>query len=92
MPRANWYRTGRDDGEQIAAAIGDRQYNKADGVSDLRVGAREKEELFQVEDRNTSRFNFSHLYTALSRSQYMSIWVSNPLGRDMTRDRIKFRR
>ena len=32
--------------------------------------AREKG-LFKIEDRDTTKFNFSHLYTALSRSQYM---------------------
>ena len=72
---ANWYRTGRDDGvglEQIAAAIGDRHDTIKRMVSAIYVLEQaEKEELFQVEDRNTSRFNFSHLYTALSRSQYM---------------------
>ncbi len=72
---ANWYRTGRDDGvglEQIAAAIGDRHDTIKRMVSAIYVLEQaEKEELFQVEDRNTRKFNFSHLYTALSRSQYM---------------------
>ena len=31
----------------------------------------EYEGLFDTEDRHTRKFNFSHLYTALSRSQYM---------------------
>ena len=72
---ANWYRSGRDDGvdlEQIAAAIGDRHDTIKRMVSAIYVLEQAEEEgLFQVEDRNTSRFNFSHLYTALSRSQYM---------------------
>ena len=29
--------------------------------------------LFDIEDRYTRKFNFSHLYTALSRSQYMGL-------------------
>jgi len=29
------------------------------------------EKLFDIADRHGSKFNFSHLYTALSRSQYM---------------------
>ena len=72
---ANWYRTGRDDGvglKQIAAAIGDRHDTIKRMVSAIYVLEQaEKEGLFQVEDRRTRRFNFSHLYTALSRSQYM---------------------
>lgn len=72
---ANWYRTGRDDGvglEQIAAAIGDRHDTIKRMVSAIYVLEQAEEKgLFQVEDRHTSRFNFSHLYTALSRSQYM---------------------
>ena len=41
----------------------------------------ERAELFEIHDRTTKKFNFSHLYTALSRSQYMeylglgSTWV-----------------
>ena len=31
----------------------------------------EHQRLFDIEDRYTRKFNFSHLYTALSRSQYM---------------------
>ena len=72
---ANWYRTGRNDGvglEQIAAAIGDRHDTIKRMVSAIYVLEQAEEKgLFQVEDRHTSRFNFSHLYTALSRSQYM---------------------
>ena len=72
---AHWYRTGRDDGvglERIAAAIGDQHDTIKRMVSAIYVLEQaEKEELFQVEDRNTRKFNFSHLYTALSRSQYM---------------------
>ena len=31
----------------------------------------EDQDLFHIEDRHSRKFNFSHLYTALSRSQYM---------------------
>ena len=72
---ANWYRSGRDDGvdlEQIAAAIGDRHDTIKRMVSAIYVLEQaKKKELFEIEDRHTSKFNFSHLYTALSRSQYM---------------------
>ena len=72
---ADWYRKGRDEGiglDQIANAIGDRHDTVKRMVSAIYVldQAREKG-LFDIEDRGTRKFNFSHLYTALSRSQYM---------------------
>ncbi len=72
---AKWYREARDDGvdlEQIATAIGDRHDTIKRMVSAIYVLEQAKEEdLFEIEDRHSSKFNFSHLYTALSRSQYM---------------------
>ena len=58
--------------EQIATAIGDRHDTIKRMVSAIYVLEQAKEErLFEIEDRHTGKFNFSHLYTALSRSQYM---------------------
>ena len=72
---AEWYRSGRSQGlnlEQIATAIGDRHDTIKRMVSAIYVLEQARDErLFEVEDRHTSKFNFSHLYTALSRSQYM---------------------
>ena len=72
---ANWYRAARDDGvdlERIATAIGDRHDTIKRMVSAIYVLEQAREEdLFEIEDRHSSKFNFSHLYTALSRSQYM---------------------
>ena len=72
---ADWYRTSQTNRprlEEIAAAIGDRHDTVKRMVSAIYVleQAREKG-LFKIEDRDTIKFNFSHLYTALSRSQYM---------------------
>ena len=72
---ADWYRTSQTNRprlEEIAAAIGDRHDTVKRMVSAIYVleQAREKG-LFKIEDRDTTKFNFSHLYTALSRSQYM---------------------
>ena len=72
---ADWYRKGREEGiglEQIAQAIGDRHDTIKRMVSAIYVleQAQEKK-LFDMEDRYPPKFNFSHLYTALSRSQYM---------------------
>ena len=72
---AEWYRAGQADGvglEQIAAAIGDRHDTVKRMVSAIYVLEQARENrLFDIEDRYARKFNFSHLYTALSRSQYM---------------------
>ena len=72
---AEWYRKGRADGvglEQIAQAIGDRHDTIKRMVSAIYVLEQAREEgLFDINDRHPRKFNFSHLYTALSRSQYM---------------------
>ena len=72
---ADWYRKGRADGfglQQIAQAIGDRHDTIKRMVSAIYVLEQAREEgLFEVEDRLPPKFNFSHLYTALSRSPYM---------------------
>ena len=72
---ADWYRKGREDGvglEQIASAIGDRHDTVKRMVSAIYVlDQAQQERLYEIEDRHTRKFNFSHLYTALSRSQYI---------------------
>ena len=71
---ADWYKD-RPDGtslEDIAKAIGDRHDTIKRMVSAIYVLDQARDNgLFDVEDRHTAKFNFSHLYTALSRSQYM---------------------
>lgn len=47
------------------------RHHQAHGVGHLRVGTGPRGGLFDIEDRLPPKFNFSHLYTALSRSQYM---------------------
>ena len=70
---ANWYRNGDIALEEIARAIGDRHDTIKRMVSAIYVLEQAKDKnLFDLEDRITKKFNFSHLYTALSRSQYMS--------------------
>ncbi|KKZ12933.1 MAG: hypothetical protein TE42_02385 [Candidatus Synechococcus spongiarum SP3] len=72
---AEWYKSGRDQGvdlKSIANAIGDKHDTIKRMVSAVYVLQQaKKEKLFDIEDRYSRRFNFSHLYTALSRSQYM---------------------
>ncbi len=73
---AAWYKATKKDGtdlQQIANAIGDRHDTIKRMVSAIYVLDQARaEQLFDVEDCYTRKFNFSHLYTALSRSQYMT--------------------
>ena len=69
---ADWYRNGGISLEEISRAIGDRHDTIKRMVSAIYVLEQAKDEnCFDLEDRITRKFNFSHLYTALSRSQYM---------------------
>jgi len=69
---ADWYRNEQVSLDKIARAIGDRHDTIKRMVSAIYVLEQaKKEEQFDLEDRSTRKFNFSHLYTALSRSQYM---------------------
>ena len=72
---AEWYKAGRSDRvslTDIARAIGDRHDTIKRMVSAIYVLEQaECQGLFDIADRHTRKFNFSHLYTALSRSQYM---------------------
>ena len=72
---ADWYQKGREEGiglDEIASAIGDRHDTVKRMVSAIYVLDQARDNgLFDIEDRVTPRFSFSHLYTALSRSQYM---------------------
>ena len=72
---AEWYKEERSEGVDlavIARAIGDKHDTIKRMVSAIYVLDQAKTEgLFDIEDRHTRKLNFSHLYTALSRSQYM---------------------
>ena len=72
---AHWYETGRSEGvglDEIARAIGDKNDTIKRMVSAIYVLEQAKKEgRFDIEDRYSKRLNFSHLYTALSRSPYM---------------------
>lgn len=69
---AKWYRSSGVGLEEIAPAIGDRHDTIKRMVSAIYVlDQAENEGLFDIANRYSRKFNFSHLYTALSRSQYM---------------------
>ena len=77
---AKWYNESDVGLDEIARAIGDRHDTIKRMVSAIYVLEQASmEELFEVEDRFPIRFNFSHLYTALSRSQYMA-YLGLPRG------------
>lgn len=69
---AEWFRTGNVSLEQIAEKIGDKHDTIKRMVSAIYVLQQaENAGVFELANRNTARFNFSHLYTALSRTPYM---------------------
>ena len=91
---ADWYRTGDVSLADIADRIGDKHDTIKRMVNAIYVLEQaEKTERFQIDGRISPRFNFSHLYTALSRAHYMQFlglesgWssydpVSNPVPGD----------
>ena len=69
---AEWYRDGEVTLTEIAAQIGDKHDTIKRMVNAIYVLEQaEKEGVFHLSDRVGPRFNFSHLYTALSRAPYM---------------------
>ena len=97
---AQWYKVGRSEGVEladIARAIGDRHATIKRMVSAIYVLEQaEVQGLFDIENRYTRKFNFSHLYTALSRSQYMeylglgAAWASHdPQPNQVPQERLK---
>ena len=70
---AEWYKSGNVSLEAISKKIGDRHDTIKRMVAAIYVlDQAEREELFSLMDRKITKFNFSHLYTALSRSTYMT--------------------
>ena len=94
---AEWYRQSGNL-EEIARAIGDRHDTIKRMVSAIYVLDQARENnLFSIENRYTPRFAFSHLYTALGRSQYTAYlgletnWAGynptpNPVSADKRRE------
>ena len=97
---AQWYESGRAEGIDLAVianAIGDKHDTIKRMVSAIYVLDQARDEtLFDMEDRHTVKLNFSHLYTALSRSQYMeylglgAAWARHDPRRDQVpRDKLE---
>ncbi len=69
---AQWYRDGEATLTEIAAQIGDKHDTIKRMVNAIYVLEQAEEaNIFELTDRANERFNFSHLYTALSRTPYM---------------------
>lgn len=69
---ADWYRNEGTSLSAIATQIGDRHDTIKRMVNAIYVLEQaERSEVFDLSDRASPRFNFSHLYTALSRASYM---------------------
>ena len=69
---ADWYRDGGVALEQIAERIGDAHATIKRMVNAIYVLEQaESVGVFRIVDRVNPKFNFSHLYTALSRAPYM---------------------
>lgn len=70
---AGWYNSGNVSLEEISEKIGDRHDTIKRMVAAIYVlDQAEREGVFSLTDRRITKFNFSHLYTALSRSTYMT--------------------
>ncbi|MGE4483209.1 hypothetical protein [Acidocella sp.] len=70
---ADWFRTGGKTLEEIAGKIGDKHDTIKRMVAAIYVLEQaESRGMFSLDNRNAKKFNFSHLYTALSRASYMS--------------------
>lgn len=70
---AEWYNSGNVSLEDISEKIGDRHDTIKRMVAAIYVlDQAEREGVFSLTDRKITKFNFSHLYTALSRSTYMT--------------------
>lgn len=68
---ARWHSEGGVPIEKISGHIGDRHATVKRMVSAIYVLEQaEQASLFCLDDRNTARFSFSHLYTALARPAY----------------------
>ncbi len=69
---ADWYREGGVGIERIASALGDRHGTIKRMVAAAYVLEQAvREDLFDIEDRYSPKFNFAYLFVALSHSQYL---------------------
>jgi len=93
---ANWYQKGGISLTDIAESIGDNHNTIKRMVNAIYVlNQATSSGGFNLDDRAAPRFNFSHLYTALSRSQYMEFlhlgsgWTSyDPQPNPVSEDRL----
>ena len=76
---ADWYSGGKVTLSDIASRIGDKHDTVKRMVNAIYVLKQARDDgKFSIEDRASKRFNFSHLYTALSRAPYMQFLGLEP--------------
>ena len=93
---ASWYRNEKITLEEVALRIGDRHDTVKRMVNAIYVLEQaDHQDIFHLSDRNVARINFSHLYTALSRSEFMiflglgSSWSKyNPQSNPVPKDKL----
>lgn len=93
---ASWYRNEQITLEEVALRIGDRHDTVKRMVNAIYVLEQaDNQDIFHLSDRNVARINFSHLYTALSRSEFMdflglgSSWSNyNPQPNPIPEDKL----
>lgn len=69
---ASWYRSEKISLEEVALRIGDGHDTVKRMVNAIYVLEQaDNQDIFHLSNRNVARINFSHLYTALSRSEFM---------------------
>ena len=70
---AEWHETKKFSLDEIARKIGDRHDTVKRMVTAIYILKQaEKERVYFISDRMSEKFNFSHFYTAISRTDYMN--------------------
>lgn len=70
---ADWHKKGIATVDEIANKIGDRNLTVKKMITAIYViDQAENEKIYSISNRSDKRFSFSHLYTALSRSDFMN--------------------
>ena len=95
---ADWYRAGEISLSEIADRIGDKHDTVKRMVNAIYVLEQaQTANIFRIDDRWSRRFNFSHLYTALSRAPYMQFlgldaaWARyDPAPNPVPGERVKY--
>lgn len=94
-----WYKSEKHNGltiDQIAENLGDDNKTIRNMIGGMLVLHQAIDQGFKIENRfNKGRFAFSHLYTALTRTEYMEFlgldrgWAENPRDKPVSKANLK---